>query len=334
MDIRLCKECGYILGTRPGLKEQNGICLACINSHNKENIDFKSRQKWLTQYIKENRTNKKYDCVVGVSGGKDSTTIVKRLIENHGVKNPLLVTVDDEFTHPAAGKYDLDNLVKQFHLDLITYRYSPKEFKKHTKKDFLEELHPLKWLEEKLYITPIEIAKAFNIKLVFMGENSAYEYGTSEELDIFHTKDKDVEVIYFFSIYPYSSIEMKDEATQVGFKSLDDFTDWKRQGSIDEFSQIASIGYMMHIYTKFFKFGFQRVSDMACRFVREGILTKEQAMQYIKDYDWVCDPLSKQDFCKTIDITEELFDETIDKFANRDLLIKDVNGNWRRKDLI
>ena len=33
-------------------------------------------------------------------------------------------------------------------------------------------------------------------------------------------------------------------------------------------------------------------------------------------------------------MTFKEFDETVDKFANKDLLVKDVNGNWRRKDLI
>ena len=97
---------------------------------------------------------------------------------------------------------------------------------------------------------------------------------------------------------------------------------------------LASVGYMMQHWTKFIKFGFQRVSDLACRFVREGVLTKEQAEQMIKGSDWICDPLAKKDFCRTIGITEKKFDETVDKFANTDILVKDANGHWRRKDLL
>ncbi len=44
------------------------------------------------------------------------------------------------------------------------------------------------------------------------------------------------------------------------------------------------------------------------------------------------DPAAKRDLCRTIGITEEFFDECVDKHANRDLLVKDINGNWRRKD--
>ena len=63
-------------------------------------------------------------------------------------------------------------------------------------------------------------------------------------------------------------------------------------------------------------------------------MTKEHAEQKIKDSDWICDPLAKKDFCSTVGITEKEFDETVDRFANKYLLVKDANGNWRRKYLI
>lgn len=168
-----------------------------------------------------------------------------------------------------------------------------------------------------------------------MGENPAFEYGETEECDIFHPDSDDkTKVIYLGSIWPYSNIDSLEVARQMGFKTLDDFDDWQRQGSADSFTQIDSKGYMMQHWTKFIKFGFQRVSDMACRLVRESVITKAQAEQMIKDYDWVCDPLAKKDFCRTLGITVQEFNETVDKFANKEILIKDANGNWRRKDLI
>ena len=168
-----------------------------------------------------------------------------------------------------------------------------------------------------------------------MGENFDFEYGVSEECGIFHSSSSDeVNVIFFGSIWPYSNTDSLNQARQIGFKSLSDFDDWQRQGSADDYTQIDSIGYMMQHWTKFIKFGFQRVSDLACRFVREGVMSKEQALRLIKDKDWVCDPAAKKDFCRTIGISEAEFNATVDKFANKDLLVKDENGNWRRKDLI
>ena len=335
VEIRTCKKCGFILDTRPGLSEIDGICMPCINQEKKKEIDFTSRQKWLTEYIKQNKTNKVYDCVVAVSGGKDSNSIVRRLIENHGVRNPLLVNVADEFTKTEAGKYNINNLVNHYDLDLITFRFNPRTFIENTRSDFFGELNPLKWIENRIASTPVEIAQNYGIKLVFYGENSAFEYGNSDELEIFDSRStQQCKIIYMGAIYPYSIMDAFECAKKIGFKTLDDFSDWNRQGNIENFTQIDSIGYIMHIWTKFVKFGFQRVSDIACRFVREGVLTKEQAARYIKDSDYVCDPQAKQDFCTTIGISIQEFDCAVDKFANTNLVVKDVNSIWRRKDLL
>lgn len=335
MEIRVCKKCGFILGTRPNLKDIDGVCSACINHEKKANIDFDSRQKWLTEYIKENKTNPKYDCLVAVSGGKDSTTIVRRLFENHGVKKMLLVNVTEEFTHTKTGVENLNNIVKKYNCDLITYRINPKELAESMVKGLEENLNPLKWLEEEIYHIPLDVARNYGIKLVFYGENAEFEYGSSEDLEIFHpATDDNLKVIYLGAIYPYEAHTWYESAKEVGFLDLNRYNEWQRHGQIENYSQIDSIGYNMGVWTKFVKFGFQRVSDMACRFVRVGLLTKEQAERLIKEQDYLCDPSSKRDFCRTVGISEEYFDQMVDKHANRDLVVKDINGVWRRKDLL
>jgi len=333
--IKLCKKCGFILGTRPNLKDIDGVCTACINHDKKKNIDFISRQKWLTDYIIDNKTNPEYDCLVAVSGGKDSTTIVRRLFENHGVKKILLVHLTDEFTHTQAGIHNLNNIVQKYNCDLVSFRINPNELSDSMKKGLEVDLHPLKWLEEQIYSKPIDIAKSFNIKLVFYGENAEFEYGSSEELEIFHhTSTDNLKIIYMGAIYPYAAQEWYAVASEVGFRDLTYYNEWQRQGQLEYYSQIDSVGYNMGVWTKFVKFGFQRVSDMACRFVRDGLLSYEQAQLLIRENDYKCDPTSKRDFCRTIGINEQFFDEMVDKHANHDLVVKDINGIWRRKDMI
>ena len=335
MTIKKCKKCGFILGTRHKLKDVDGVCSACINFEVKKTIDFNSRQEWLTKYISENKTNEKYDCLVAVSGGKDSTTILRRLFENHGVKKILLVNLTEEFTHTETGEKNKSNLVKRFNCDMITFRINPQELAEHMRNELTEYLNPLKWLEEQIYIVPLEIAKNYGIKLVFYGENAEFEYGSSKTLDIFHeASTDDLKIIYLGAIYPYSATEWYKSAKDAGFNDLNVLNEWQRHGQIENFSQIDSIGYNMGVWTKFVKFGFQRVSDMACRYVREGLLSYEQAQQLIKDMDYICDPASKRDFCRTIGITEEYFDKMVDKHANKNLVVKDINGRWRRKDLL
>ena len=234
-----------------------------------------------------------------------------------------------------AGEHNRKNIAARFNLDHILFRCCPKTFCEKSLADFEKELHPLKWIEERIYKIPMEIAKNYGIKLVFFGENSAFDYGTSEDLDIFHPASDDItKVIYFGAIYPYSILDSLRVAKEVGFKDLDDFDEWHRQGNIENYTQIDSVAYMIQLWTKFVKFGFQRVSDIACRFVREGALTREQAARLIKERDYICDPAAKRDFCRTLKISEDYFDQIVDKHANKELVEKDVNGVWRRRDLL
>jgi len=345
--MRLCSKCGFPLGTRPGLLEKDGVCQACINSEAKKTIDFKARQEWLTKYIAENKTHEKYDCLVAVSGGKDSHMIVKRLVENHGVKNALLVSVTDEFTHTKAGQYNINNLVSRYNFDHITVRCEPETFKRETLKDFENELHPLKWIEERIYSIPVEMAKNYGIKLVFFGENSEFEYGTRTGLEIIKNTNKwgyssdncderepdavEIEILYMGAIYPYSITDSLEQARSIGFKDLDDFNEWPRQGSIDQYTQIDSVAYIIQLWTKYVKYGFQRVADVACRFVREGKLTREAARRLIDDKDYICDPAARADFCKTIGITEDYFDSIVAIHANRDIVELREDGKWHAK---
>ena len=335
-----CAVCGFPLGTRPGLMEKDGVCGACINAETKKSIDFRARQDWLTGYIQANKTNDTYDCVVAVSGGKDSHAIVKLLYENHGVKNALLVSVTDEFTHTQAGQHNINNLVTRYNCDHITFRCQPQTFKAETLKDFTNELHPLKWVEDKIYKIPVEIAKNYGIKLVFFGENSAFEYGTSDILNAIQTTGAEfneyegnydeVEIIYMGAIYPYSITDSLEQARSIGFKDLDDFGEWPREGSIEQYTQIDSLAYIIQLYTKLPKYGFQRVSDIASRFVREGKLTRDEAIRLMEEKDHICDPMAKKDFCDTIGIDEKYFDCIVDSHANLEVVSR-VNGVWKAK---
>lgn len=330
--MKRCVKCGFPLGVRPNNRDTEDTCGACINLEKAKSFNWAEYQEHLKEICEQAKAKKNaYDCVVAVSGGKDSTVIVKTLVEDYGMK-PLLVTVTDEFTHTKAGVHNGENIARRFNLDHIVWRCEPETFRKETLKDFEETLHPLKWIEEKIYSVPVDIAKKFGIKDVFFGENSAFQYGTSDSLDYRHpASTEDVEIWFFFAFYPYSEQGNRDTAKKYGFKDLTDFKEWYRQGNIERYTQQDSIAYIIQLWTKLPKFGFQRVSDMACRYVRDGILTREQAIAFIESEDWRCDPEAKEDFCDTIGITLEHFDAVVDKHANRDLVIKDVNGNWRLK---
>lgn len=275
-----------------------------------------------------------YDCVVGVSGGKDSHMIVKRLVENHNVKNPLLITTYDECTRTKAGKHNLNNISEYFDADHIVYRYKPKTNKKEMLECFEKYLNPYMLAELRLgsfNSQVIKIANSFGIQNIFYGEDAAFEYGSTKELNIFHKESNETtKFIFMGAIYPYGYIDSLKEAKNVGFKDLDDFNEWNRWGAVENFAQIDSIGYMVQYWCKFVKFGAQRTTDMATRLCREGVITREQALLYINELDHILDPMAKRDICNTMGITSKQFDLIVNKHANKDIVNKDKNGTWRR----
>ncbi len=137
-----CDHC-VMPNTRPGInftkdKEGKNICSACINHKNKENIDYKARFKELEALCdKYRRMNGKfeYDCAIAVSGGKDSHFQVHIMKEKLGM-NPILFSVEDNFTMTEAGKKNLKNLSETFGCHIISLKPDIKTQKKVMLKTF------------------------------------------------------------------------------------------------------------------------------------------------------------------------------------------------------
>jgi hypothetical protein len=339
-----CSECAFLLGMRPGLRTIDGRCSACWNYSNRSSIDWGNRQNWLKNEITKVKKSKAatsfgsgtgYDCAVAVSGGKDSTAQVRFLFEKYGVNKALLIHLPKVFTRTAVGELNLSNLCAQFDVDLITVRPQIDRVKKAVRKDFFDSLHPGKSIGHDIYDIPKTICRQFGINLLFFGENGEYEYGGDKELSIFANNPEadGVSVIYLGAIEPYSAYGWYEYAKEIGFKDLSHTKEWYRQGQIEGFSEIDSFGHAVAVWTKFVKFGSQRVADITSQMVREGRLTRTQALQMTKDFDWVLDPKAGEDFRRTLDISVEDFNGAIRHHANDKVVTRDSLGNYRCLDL-
>src|SRR4051794_7990953 len=92
MAMRYCTECLYP-ETKPDLWfDESGVCSACLNFRRRRAVEWDQRRAEFATLIESNRAKggQHYDCVVPVSGGKDSTFQVLKLLEM-GVR-PLCVT--------------------------------------------------------------------------------------------------------------------------------------------------------------------------------------------------------------------------------------------------
>jgi N-acetyl sugar amidotransferase len=178
--MKYCKKCVQP-NSRPGIYfDENGVCGACLYQEDVEkNIDWKIREKelkkiaeWAKKKARINKTN--YDCIIGVSGGKDSTFQALYSRDKLGLR-PLLVNCEPGGM-TEIGKKNIENL-KNLGFDTISMRPNPRIIKKLIKKDFYEYLNPVKVTEFPLFASSYIIADQFNIPLVIQGENPALTLG-------------------------------------------------------------------------------------------------------------------------------------------------------------
>ena len=115
-----CKNC-LNMSTRPRITfDERGWCNACVWMEEKKSLDWgKREEELLNLFAKHKSKNSEFDCVVPVSGGKDSHYQTYMIKEEFGL-NPLVVAFRPrEWTE--LGRKNLENLKKQFNVDCIEF---------------------------------------------------------------------------------------------------------------------------------------------------------------------------------------------------------------------
>ena len=359
--IKFCKNC-LMPNTRPntGFDEAKGLCQACLNFGERREVDWDARFEELKDICsRHKREGGGYDCIVPVSGGKDSYFLTYMAKVELGM-NPLLVTVVDQFGKWDAGVRNLKNIARAFDCDHYVFSMSPKLFRETTRIGFEELGEPLRFLEVAIYTVPFKLAASLGIGLVFWGEDSKFEYGDSSVStgsaadytdSLFERADpefwvergvsksrmdcvlppgdaKPVEPIYLGHFVGWSSMRNLGYAKRYGFRTLANECD--REGCAENFEGVDSIGYQAHAWMKYPKFGFQRTTDVVSRFIRNGNMSKEEGARLILEKDHCLDQNVLDDFCKTVGYSPEEFWGIVEGFWNRDIFEK-VDGVWRFK---
>jgi N-acetyl sugar amidotransferase len=326
--MKRCKKC-VMPDTRPGLTlNKDGVCQACIRHEERSQVDWAQRRADLKKLCDRHRkSDGGYDCIIPVSGGKDSTYQVKVIKEDMGM-NPLLVNVSN-FSWTDAGRRNYSNMLTQFDCECISLDLSPATAKKMFRYSFENFGSPTWYWDRAVYTYPLWIAKNFNIPLVIYGENISYEYGgesaedeasarkqiengvASEYADILLDEAQlgderrfflnpppldGLEPVYLSHFVPWSGLHNRAVAEAYGFKQLEH---WEtREGYIEQYDQIDAIGYLVHCWMKYPKFGHARATDVASYWIRDGIISRERAMELVRDHDRILDQNVRRDFCE------------------------------------
>ncbi len=370
--MKYCKRCLFP-DTKPDLYfDDNGVCDACRSADRKHQvedaIDWEARAKEFEEICDKYRSKGglEYDCLVPVSGGKDSCFQVYAMKVIHKM-NPLAVTFD-QFDQSPTGLHNLE-VLRSIGVDHIHFTMNPNIVKKLVKKGFgiVGDPH---WLNHVgIFTVPAHIAVNFKIPLIIWGENSQLEYGgpaasrdnryldkrwrqefgcmrgfreedmvddeiSLGDLKIFiypqddAIKEVGVTGLFYGYFHKWNAIEHLKVVEKYGFQHLP--KPWPGSWLDWENCDMRFLDIREHL--KWVKYGYGRTTDQVNIYIRNGKLTREEAAKIVRERDGKFSKEHKKEFCDYIGITGEEFDRIRDTFVNTDLFEKDRNGEWKLKN--
>lgn len=368
--MKYCRRC-VMPDTRPGIVfDSEGICSACRNFDYLKSVDWDRRWKEFEKLCDKYRGcngQGNYDCAIAVSGGKDSHFQVHVMKEKMNM-NPILFSVEDNFPMTDAGTHNIKNISEEFGCPIVSYKPNIKAQKKIMRAMFEKYGKPTWYIDRYIYTYPLHMALKFNTMLLVYGENVSFTYGGNVSEDTYSAKNQicngvasDVseeellsfgvsledlaltqaptmeelerlDPIYLSYFVPWNSYTNYLFAKSRGFKDLTH--EWDRKHHAENFDQIDSRAYLVHSWMKYPKFGHASATDYAARFVRYGMLDRNEAIRIVRERDSNLDPKCVDDFCSFCGYTLSEFWEIVEKMYNRDIFMKDEMGRWVLKDSI
>ncbi len=362
-----CTQC-VMPETKPDLQiDESGVCNACRSFEKRKVVDWDQRRGELVQILDKYRSKNgdNYDCLVPVSGGKDSTYQVVRMLELG--MNPLCVTgTTDKLSE--IGRYNIENL-KKLGVDYVEVTMNPVVRRK-VNRLALTQVGDISWPEHiAIFTTPVRIAVQMGIPLIIWGENSQNEYGgpaaaaenntlTRRWLEefggllglrvsdlvgqegieqknlILYTYPTDEELkrvgvtgLFLGHYMPWDGYQNALIAQGHGFRTYHKNV----EGSIVNYENLDNCQTGIHDYFKFLKFGFGRATDLACLHIRRGRLSRQDGMKLVQIHDgkfpWSYLGCSLEEMLSDIGMSLQQFIDTCDRFTNKKIFVCDSQGN-------
>ncbi|MBN1671864.1 MAG: N-acetyl sugar amidotransferase [Kiritimatiellae bacterium] len=365
--MRYCCRC-VIPDTRPNIRlDTEGVCNACRTYESRGTIDWAARERSFRRVVERAKSHSiGYDCLIPVSGGKDSHWQVATCLE-YGMR-PLAVTWRPP-GRTELGRRNLDNLIG-LGVDHIDYTVSPRVERVFMRRALAARGSPAIPMHMALFNIPLKIAVRFRIPLVVWGENSAFEYGSVDEADEGFRLDSrwlarygvmdgttardwvceelpqgvmtpyvgpsDDELAaagvlamflgYYFPWDPETSLKV---AQKHGFRTREA---GPKTGTYD-YADIDDDFVSIHHYLKWYKFGITRAFDNLSLEIRAGRVTREQAIRLLRARGEERPVEDIQRFCAFIGIAQTRFFEIVEKFRNRDVW-QMRDGKWTIPDFL
>ena len=354
--------------TKPDLFiDKEGICNACRSYDNRKTVDWESRYKELMQILDKyrNHSGSNWDCIVPVSGGKDSTYQVVRMLQLG--MNPLCVT-STTCDESVLGRKNIENL-KRLGVDHVQMSPNP-IIRAMLNRVGLTQVGDISWPEHVgIFTIPVRAAIQFNVPLIVWGENSQNEYGGpaaaaennllnrlwleefggllgmrvsdligQEGIEARHlipyTYPRDEELqrvgvtgLFLGHYIPWDGLSNYLIAQANGFQTYNKVV----EGSMVNYENLDNHHTGIHDYFKFLKFGFGRATDLICLHIRRGRLTRQDGIEAARRLDGLFprEYLGKslKDILRPLNMTEDEFIRVCDKFTNKKIFKRDANSS-------
>ncbi|HUW12384.1 MAG TPA: N-acetyl sugar amidotransferase [Anaerolineae bacterium] len=363
--MRYCKKCVQP-DTRPGIVfDSEGVCMACHTAAD-QNIDWAAREGELRDIAGWAKSQgAQWDCAIGVSGGKDSTFQALYARDCLGLRALLVNCTPDPITD--VGVANKENLYS-LGFDMIQIRPNPDILRTLVRRAFEDYGNLVKPTEYPLFASTWQVAARWQIPLVIQGENPAETLGIGgglsvggDALDIRHHNTiaggarglvgngVTMRDLAFYEIPPAEEIERAGiRSVWLGHYAME----WSRTlnttfsvarglrgrpmhnpahaGRLSEYGSVDSDFQIVNQMLKYYKFGFGFVTDEVCYSIREGAMTREEAIDLVKKYDGRCDAVYMLQFCDYIGYTLPRFWNVVDRWVNKALFER--RGNcWAPK---
>jgi N-acetyl sugar amidotransferase len=374
-----CKRCVYPANTKPGIVfDEQGICSGCRTFEQKtifqDQIDWDGRRLLLKELLLEHSArqrvkNNPYDCIIPVSGGKDSHYQTWLIRKQFGL-NPLLVTYNHTFNTPL-GIRNLTNLVEKLDCNLLRFSTAPGSAIRMAKY-MLKRIGDVTWHYHAGIMTfPIRAAVQYDIPLVVWGEEGFSELVGMHNLDdfveftkkkrqehmmrgfepddllaepdcpltrydlapFFYPSDEDIERVGVRGIYlsNYVPWNARDHAEFV-IRELGFESAQSRERTFNIYAKTDDLhANGLHDYLKYLKFGYGRATDDAANEIRHGRMTREQGIEMVMRYDHLR-PSDMDVFLRKSGLSEPQLLEMIEPMRDPSIWEMDPAGKWRIKD--
>lgn len=370
--ISYCSRCVYPSSSAVPLTfDKNGVCSGCRVHDQKKEIDWEERLEILLEEIEPYRRSSGYECVIGVSGGKDSyfqTHFVKEVL---GMK-PLLVTYDGNNWLDQGWK-NMRRMREVFNADHIVVSPGVDTLVRMNRLCF-RMMGDMNWHNHVgLSTVPMRMACDLGIPLVFYGEHGWTDLGGMHSMHDFVEYTKRYRLDNLQRGYdwydmmgdeeePVSEAELElfkypDDAAieKVGLRGLfignfdpwdanahtklvKERYDWKEspepfERTYRRFSNLDDrYENGIHDYLKYVKFGYGRGTDHACKDIRSGYMTRDEGIAMVRKYDHVKSS-DLQIWLDYVDRTEDWFDTIADTFRDERVWKQCDDGVWRKRNL-